>query len=143
MIWGSSRHKFDKPPIQIYDSQSICVTGVIATFKGKPQIIVTEPDQLRLTQPAAPRWVLTDLETIFVKALLEALGGDANYGTADWDQPTIEAMSRFQEAVKVKPTGDPDPQTLRAMAKEVMALTDEEQERILRLLLFRLAQRQE
>jgi hypothetical protein len=143
VIWGENRDKFDKPPIRTFDGQHVCVTGVVATYKGKPQIIVEEPDQIRLSQPMTRDWILSDLEAIFVKAILEAYGTDANYGTGEWDQQTIEAMIQFQEEAGVTPTGDPDAETLRALAKHTLALTDEEQERIIRLLLFRLAQRQE
>ncbi|MBZ0269395.1 peptidoglycan-binding domain-containing protein, partial [bacterium] len=149
LIWGENRHKFPRPPIQTFDGKRICVTGVVSVWKSKAQIIVSEPDQMELaeptdpTQPAAGRAVLTDLEAIFVKALLEAYGEDANYGSGEWDQETVEAMSRFQEAMDIRPSGNPDPETLRAMAKRTLDLSDEAQERIIRLVLFQLAQRQE
>jgi Putative peptidoglycan binding domain len=149
LIWGENRHKFPRPPILTFDGKRICVTGVVAVWKGKPQIIVTEPDQMRIvepterSQPAGSPAALSDLEAVFVKALLEAYGQDANYGSGEWDQETVEAMSRFQEAMDIRPTGNPDPETLRAMAKRTLDLSDEAQERIIRLLLFQLAQRQE
>lgn len=149
LIWGENRHKFPRPPIQTFDGKRICVSGVVSVWKGKPQIIVTEPDQIELAEPAelavarGGAAALSELEAIFVKALLEAYGEDANYGSGEWDQQTVEAMSRFQEAAGIRPTGNPDPETLRAMAKRTLDLSKEQQERIIRLVLFRLAQRQE
>jgi DNA/RNA endonuclease YhcR with UshA esterase domain len=149
LIWGENRHKFARPPIQTFEGKLICVTGTVSVWKGKPQIIVSEPDQMELAEPtessrpAGGEGVLSSLEAIFVKALLDAYGEDANWGSGEWDHETVEAMSRFQEAMDIRPTGNPDPETLRAMATRTLDLSDEEQERIIRLVLFQLAQRQE
>ena len=146
VIWGANRHKFPKAPVQMFDGRTVCVTGTVATYKGRPQIVVSEPEQIELTEDdgtAADSGALSDLEAVFVKALLEAYGEDTNYGTSEWDQETVEAMSRFQDEAGIQASGDPDPETLRALAKHVLALTEEEQERIIRLLLFRMAARRD
>ena len=88
----------------MFDGRQICVTGTVATYKGRPQIIVEEPEQIERMDGGSPEAPLADLEAVFLKALLEAYGQDANYGTGEWDQQTVEAMSRFQEAAGIRPT---------------------------------------
>jgi len=46
VIWGPDRNKFKSPPEIFFKGKSICVTGVIETYRGKPQIIVREPSQI-------------------------------------------------------------------------------------------------
>ena len=46
VIWGSERNKFKSPPETFFKGKSVCVTGVIDTYRGKPQIIVREPSQI-------------------------------------------------------------------------------------------------
>jgi len=38
--------KFSAEPASMYLGNNICVTGVITEFKGKTQIVVTEPKQI-------------------------------------------------------------------------------------------------
>ena len=45
VIWGESRDQFDYAPESL-EGKSICVTGVIETYKGKPQIIANSPKQI-------------------------------------------------------------------------------------------------
>lgn len=45
VIWGESRDQFDYAPESLKDKK-ICATGVIETYKGKPQIIVDSPKKL-------------------------------------------------------------------------------------------------
>jgi hypothetical protein len=47
LIWGSDRSKFSEPPEQYYKNKKICVTGVIKKYKGIPEIIVSEPSQIK------------------------------------------------------------------------------------------------
>jgi len=46
VIWGSNRRKFKNPPETFFKGKSVCVTGVIDTYRGKPQIIVHDPSQI-------------------------------------------------------------------------------------------------
>lgn len=46
LIWGSDRHKFKAPPEIAFKGKRICVTGLIVTYKGIPEIIVEEPSQI-------------------------------------------------------------------------------------------------
>lgn len=45
LIWGSDRSKFEKP-LEALSGKEICVTGVIQSFRGKPEIIVKDPSQI-------------------------------------------------------------------------------------------------
>ncbi|WP_316799463.1 hypothetical protein [Pedobacter frigidisoli] len=38
--------KFTSEPSSMYIGNNICVTGLVTEFKGKPQIVVTEPKQI-------------------------------------------------------------------------------------------------
>ena len=46
VIWGDDRTKFPVTPESLAGA-SVCVDGTISEYKGKPQIIVTNPKQLR------------------------------------------------------------------------------------------------
>lgn len=143
VIWGQSRVRFDKPPEQLYDGMSICVTGKVETYKGRPQIEVKNPDQIVLSGPVSERGELAHLETIFVKAVLASLGYEANYGSSEWGEDTAEAVVSFQEAHGLATTGDADSATLRALASSVAEIPDADRTMIIRLLLFELARRGE
>jgi len=47
LIWGSDRRKFEKPPEEL-SGKEICVTGVIQSYRGHPEIIVKEPSQIKI-----------------------------------------------------------------------------------------------
>jgi len=143
VIWGSNRAKFERPPERMYDGRTICVTGEIETYKGRPQIEVTDPGQIELANSAAAGGTLTDEEAIFVKALLASLGHDVNYGDGAWDQHAVEALLSFQESEGLDPTGDPDPATLRALANAVPGIPDQDRTMVIRLLLFQIVRRWE
>lgn len=147
VIWGSNRSRFGTPPEQLFDGKSICVTGRIDTYRGKPQIVVEDPAQIVAEVPegggAAGGAELDDLERVFVKALLASLGGETNYGSGEWDQETIEAVVSFQEKADLTPTGEPDPATLRALAAKVGEIPELDQAMVIRLILLELARRQE
>jgi len=46
LIWGSDRPKFGQPEV-VYKGKRMCVTGTIKVFRGIPEIVVTDPGQLR------------------------------------------------------------------------------------------------
>lgn len=48
LIWGSDRGKFEKPPETLYSGKEICVTGMIQSYQGRPEIVVKEPSQIKL-----------------------------------------------------------------------------------------------
>jgi hypothetical protein len=45
LIWGSDRAKFGAPEMK-YKDATVCVTGKITSYRGKPEIIATEPSQI-------------------------------------------------------------------------------------------------
>ena len=45
VIWGDDRHKF-RSPERRYQNKKICVKGVIESYRGVPQIIVSERSQI-------------------------------------------------------------------------------------------------
>jgi len=47
LIWGSDRGEFEKPPETFYSGKEICVTGMIQSYQGKPEIVVKEPAQIK------------------------------------------------------------------------------------------------
>jgi hypothetical protein len=143
VIWGSARSRFADAPEKTFDGKSICVTGLIETYRGKPQIVVKDAGQITVTTPAGGGGELSDLERVFVKTLLASLGYDTDHGTGEWDERTVEAVIAFQEAAGVPTTGEPDPATLRALANAVPSMTDEDRTLAIRLFLFELVRRAE
>ncbi len=49
VIWGEHRHKF-KDPERTYRAKVVCVTGTISSYRGVPQIVVTEPAQIEIKE---------------------------------------------------------------------------------------------
>lgn len=47
VIWANDRSKFGKPEDE-YKSKQICVTGKISEYRGVPQIVATEPSQIKV-----------------------------------------------------------------------------------------------
>jgi len=45
VIWGSARDKFGRPEVE-YNEKRICVTGKIAEYRGKPEIVADDPTQI-------------------------------------------------------------------------------------------------
>ena len=49
VIWGTDRTAFGKPESR-YSGKSICVTGKIRSFRGRPQIMARDPSQIEVDQ---------------------------------------------------------------------------------------------
>jgi hypothetical protein len=45
LIWGTDKPKFGAPEVQ-HMGKRVCATGVIQTYKGRPEIVVSDPGQL-------------------------------------------------------------------------------------------------
>jgi len=45
VIWGTDRAKFGVPEVT-YAGKRVCVTGTIQDYRGKPEIIATDPGQI-------------------------------------------------------------------------------------------------
>jgi hypothetical protein len=48
VIKGEDRSKFKGQPEVDYKDKNICVTGVLVDFKGKPEIVVSDPSQIKI-----------------------------------------------------------------------------------------------
>ena len=46
VIWGRDRHFFNNAPEVLYRGKKVCVTGLVKSFRGKPEIIVVLPSQI-------------------------------------------------------------------------------------------------
>ncbi|WP_412468526.1 hypothetical protein [Pedobacter sp. KLB.chiD] len=46
VINKEDEHKFPSEPASMFIGNNICVTGVVSDFKGKKQIVVTDPKQI-------------------------------------------------------------------------------------------------
>jgi hypothetical protein len=47
LIWGDDRSKFNEPEVRLRDKR-ICTTGTITLYKDVPEIVLREPEQLRV-----------------------------------------------------------------------------------------------
>jgi hypothetical protein len=54
VITASVRPRFKDPPETTFMGKYICVTGFITASHGKPQVIVTDPSQITIQEPATP-----------------------------------------------------------------------------------------
>ena len=50
VIKGKDRSKFPTPPEKLYAGKRICVTGTIVQFKGRPEIVVSDPKQIEIKE---------------------------------------------------------------------------------------------
>ena len=48
VIKGKDRSKFPVAPELAYKDKTICVTGVVSDYNGKPEIVVTDPEQIKV-----------------------------------------------------------------------------------------------
>jgi hypothetical protein len=49
VIWGSDRSKFGRPESE-YTKKRVCITGKISEYRGVPEVIATEPSQIKVEQ---------------------------------------------------------------------------------------------
>ena len=47
LIWGDDRSKFGNPELQ-YANKKVCVTGLIKNYRGVPEIIVDQVNQIEV-----------------------------------------------------------------------------------------------
>lgn len=48
MIESANRSKFHDKPEEVLKGKAVTITGKIIDYKGKPEIVVTDPDQIKL-----------------------------------------------------------------------------------------------
>ena len=49
LIWGSDRDQFGAPETA-YRDRDICVTGQIKAFRGAPEIVASDPKQIKIEE---------------------------------------------------------------------------------------------
>jgi hypothetical protein len=52
LIWAEDRSKFGSPEVR-YENQQICVSGVIQVYRGVPEIILRNSNQLQIAKTPA------------------------------------------------------------------------------------------
>jgi DNA/RNA endonuclease YhcR with UshA esterase domain len=50
LIKGDDRKKFTGSPEDIFKSKQVTVTGKVIDYKGKPEIVITEASQIKITE---------------------------------------------------------------------------------------------
>jgi len=50
VIWGTVRNEFEKPEAR-YADRRVCVTGRIRDYRGKPEIVVSDPSEITIDPP--------------------------------------------------------------------------------------------
>ena len=50
VIWGNDRGQFDPPPELAFKGKQICVTGLVESYRGKPEIVVALPSQIQVSK---------------------------------------------------------------------------------------------
>ena len=49
VIKGEDRSKFKDAPDEYFKGRNICVTGTLIDYKGKPEIVVSDPSQIKVS----------------------------------------------------------------------------------------------
>ncbi|MBS7565180.1 hypothetical protein KHS38_12275 [Mucilaginibacter sp. Bleaf8] len=50
LIKGDDRKKFTTAPEALYKGKKVTITGTVIDYKGKPEIIITEPEQIKIVE---------------------------------------------------------------------------------------------
>lgn len=53
VVWGSDRPQFQEPPEGAFRDKNICVTGLINTYRDKPQVVVRQPARIGVQDATA------------------------------------------------------------------------------------------
>lgn len=48
VIWEESLHRWESPPVDLYANRHICVTGTVDMHEGTPQIVLSDPANIRI-----------------------------------------------------------------------------------------------
>jgi DNA/RNA endonuclease YhcR with UshA esterase domain len=49
VIKGEDRSKFKDAPDEYFKGRNVCVTGTVIDYKGKPEIVVSDPSQIKVS----------------------------------------------------------------------------------------------
>ena len=52
LIWGTDRFRFGVPE-ESFINKHICITGNISSYRGVPEIVAHQPNQIRVQSPSA------------------------------------------------------------------------------------------
>lgn len=52
MIPNSARPKFKDPPESLFTNKTVCVTGAIINYRGKPEMVINDPSQIVIQESA-------------------------------------------------------------------------------------------
>jgi micrococcal nuclease len=50
LIKGDDRKKFKDAPEDTFKGKAVCVTGTLVDYKGKPEIVITDPTQIKIAE---------------------------------------------------------------------------------------------
>jgi micrococcal nuclease len=50
LIKGDDRKKFKTPPEELFKDKKVCITGTVIDYKGKPEIVITEAEQIKIVE---------------------------------------------------------------------------------------------
>ncbi len=93
VIWGEDRDKFPPEPETCYRGKTVRITGLIETYKGAPEIILTDPAQI---------WVVEYEETV-VTGIIDGdtieIGGGERVRYIGIDTPEL-GEPYYQEATE-------------------------------------------
>lgn len=48
LIWGNDRSLFTEPPEELYYGKVICVSGQVEIYRGTAEVVVENPEQIKL-----------------------------------------------------------------------------------------------
>jgi len=49
VIKGEDRSKFKDAPDEYFKGRNVCVTGTVIDYKGKPEIVISDPSQIKVS----------------------------------------------------------------------------------------------
>ncbi|WP_158827794.1 hypothetical protein [Mucilaginibacter lacusdianchii] len=50
LIKGDDRKKFTTAPETAFKGKKVTITGMVIDYKGKPEIVITEPEQIKIVE---------------------------------------------------------------------------------------------
>jgi hypothetical protein len=142
VIWGQNRHAFRSSPHEFYRGKKICVTGIVQTYKGRPQIEARDAGEITVTDPGLDADRFSAEERAVIRSLLISLRYCEGDHSGIWNADTDQALAAFRAGRDLEGDGNDWPRTLRALAEEAALLSAPESLSIVRTLLLNLAQRE-
>lgn len=118
VIWGENRAKFGKPE-EKYRDKEICVTGTIESYRGVPQIVLRNPEQLRMKgkaeSPKSNSGASGKSQVEAIQTILAMMGYKPGPIDGILGLATRRALRNLQTEYGLTPTGEIDKTTLTVM----------------------------